>query len=545
MPTCTLARTALVPAAVAVVVVTVAVAVPARATAAPPEPDVTYQPPVDAPVADPFRAPSTPYGPGNRGLAYDLPEHTPVRAAAEGTVVFAGSVAGTRHVTVLHADGLRTSYSFLSEVLVDRGEHLGRGDIVGAAGAGFHLGARDGAAYLDPAALFDASVVRVRLVPHTEPLPPPDAGVLREHASLRELVRAERPGLLRRMVGAVARRAAPLVDTWVDTAAATWHTWSSLHPVEVVAGAADSLRRHLTQPCTAAGVAVAPPARERTALLVAGFGSSSADAAIDDVDVAALGYDPGEVLRYSYGGGRVPTDAPLEPGLAGIPEAVYEPGDTLDDIAERGRELATLVEQVAAARPGVPVDLYAHSMGGLVTRVALQELAARPGGLDALGQVVTIGTPHAGADLATLAVVSEDGFAHDVADIRHLAGIEVDPYTTAVRQMAESSAFIDGLRGAGVPDGVRFRTVAARGDLVVTADKADVHDRPAAIIDAAGPSAHDRLPGDPQTTRELLLGLADLPPACQSALDAVADAVVPELVQGATDALALGTALPT
>ena len=45
----------------------------------------------------------------------------------------------------------------------------------------------------------------------------------------------------------------------------------------------------------------------------------------------------------------------------------------------------------------VPVDVYAHSLGGLVTRVALEELADR-GRLDVLGQVVTIASPHAGAD---------------------------------------------------------------------------------------------------------------------------------------------------
>ncbi|HEX4901902.1 MAG TPA: peptidoglycan DD-metalloendopeptidase family protein [Acidimicrobiales bacterium] len=546
MPRCTLAHPVLVPAAVAAltVVLVLAVAAPA-ASAGPPGADVTYQPPVDAPVADPFRAPATPYGPGNRGLAYDLADDTPVRAAAEGTVVFAGAVAGTRHVTVLHADGLRTSYSFLSEVLVRRGDAVRRGDIVGAAGAGSHLGARDGDAYLDPADLFDATVVRVRLVPHTEPLPPSDAGLLREQASLRDLVRAERPGLVARVAGAVARRAAPIVDAWVGTARATWHTWDALDPASLVLDAVESYRRHRSQPCTPGDVAVAPPAGERTAVLVGGLGSSSASAAIDDVDVGALGYDEGEVLRFSYGGGRVPTAAPLDPGLAGIPEAPYDPADTLEDIEGRGRELADLVVQAAAARPGVPVDLYAHSMGGLVTRAALQELAARPGGLDALGQVVTIGTPHAGADLATLAVISEDGFAQDVADIRAIAGIDVDPYATSVGQMAETSSFVDALRASGVPDGVRFRTVAARGDLVVSADKADVDDQPAAIIDAVGTGAHAGLPGDPQTTRELLLGLAAMDPACQSTFDAVADAVVPEVVQAVTDAVALGTAVVT
>jgi hypothetical protein len=305
-----------------------------------------------------------------------------------------------------------------------------------------------------------------------------------------------------------------------------------------------SLRRHVGRECTPAGVAAERPPGPRTALLVAGLGSSSDHGAIDDVDLAALGYEPGEVVRYSYGGGRVPATGPLHPDLAGIPEAPYAPADTLDDIALRGRELATLIEQAVAARPGVPVDVYAHSMGGLVTRVALQELAARPGGLDALGQVVTIGTPHEGADLATVAVLSEKAFVQDVAHIRRIFDIELDPYATSVRQMAESSGFVDGLRGAGVPDGVQFRTVAARGDLVVAADKAHVDGHPWGVIDAAGPRAHSALPGHAQTTRELALGLAGMAPACRSVAGAIADSLLPELVQAATDAIGLVSLVP-
>lgn len=506
--------------------------------------DVAYQPPVDAPIADPFRPPATRYGPGNRGLTYDLAEDSVVRAVADGTVVFAGQVAGAQHVTVLHADGIRTSYSFLSGVLVERGRPVRRGDVIGRAGAGFHLGARDGDTYVDPAALFDASLVRVRLVPHTEPLPPTDAGLLREQAALRDLVRAERPGLLERMGRVVVEQAAPLVERWVGAVDAAWHTWNELDPTTLAWQVAEAIDRHVDRECTAGDVAVGPPAGERVAVLVAGLGSSSEQGAIDDVDLDGLGYDEGDVVRFRYGGGRVPSGAPLHPALAGIPAASYAPEDTLGDIAERGAELADLVVQAAAARPGVPIDVYAHSMGGLVTRVALQELAERPGGLDALGQVVTIGTPHSGADLATLAVLSEKGFVQDVADVREIFDVPIDPYSPAVTQLAETSAFLDGLRESGVPEGVAFRTVAARGDLVVTADKADVDGHPWAVIDAAGAEAHTNLPGDPQTTRELLLGLHGMPPACRSAGDAVADALFPEIIQAVTDGLALGSLLP-
>lgn len=525
------------------VAVSTFVLVPAAAGEAPPP--VVHTPPVDAPVVDPFRPPATEYGAGNRGLAYDLAAGTPVRATADGSVVFAGRVGASQHVTVLHADGLRTSYSFLSGVAVRRGDPVRRGDVVGEAGRGFHLGARDGDSYLDPESLFGERVVDVRLVAHAEPLPPTDAGLLAEQAALRDLVRKEEPGLLRRAVGAVVRRAAPIAAKVVGATEAALHSWRAMSPSAFAADIAESLVLHLRQECTPSSVVPDPPVGERVALLVAGLGSSSEHGAIDDVDLGTLGYDPVDVVRYRYGGGRTPAQGDLHPGLAGIPEGTYRPEDTLGDIAERGRELARLIEEAAAARPGVPIDVYAHSMGGLVTRVALLELAARPGGLDVLGQVTTIGTPHSGADLATVAVLSEKGFVQDVSHIRALLDIPIDPYGEGVRQMAETSSLIDRLRTEGVPDGVELRTIAARGDLVVTADKADVRGRPAAITDLTGPSAHADLPGHTDTTRELQLGLAGLPPSCQGLLDAVQDAVVPEAVSVLTDGVGLGTLLPS
>ena len=102
---------------------------------------VRYQPPVDAPVTDPFRPPSTPYGPGNRGIEYATVPGTRVHAAADGVVVFAGPVAGGLHVTVLHRDGVRTTYSFLAAIRVSRGEDLRVGDVVGIAASMLHVGA--------------------------------------------------------------------------------------------------------------------------------------------------------------------------------------------------------------------------------------------------------------------------------------------------------------------------------------------------------------------------------------------------------------------
>lgn len=131
--------------------------------AAPPGP-VHYQPPVDAPITDPFRPPKTPYGPGNRGIEYATEPGTPVRAAGDGVVAFAGFVAGRRYVTVDHADGVRTSYSYLAEIDVRVGQQVHGGDVIGTTGRRFQIGARRGDVYFDPATLW-ATGRRAVLVP--------------------------------------------------------------------------------------------------------------------------------------------------------------------------------------------------------------------------------------------------------------------------------------------------------------------------------------------------------------------------------------------
>ena len=141
---------------------------PDRAHAGPREP-VIYRPPVDAPVVDRFRPPPSPYGPGNRGIDYATVPGTEVRAAAPGEVLFAGPVGGRLHVVVLHADGVRTSYSFLASTAVVRGQWADGGQVLGTAGVTFHFGARVGDAYVDPLLLLAGSAGGfLRLVPDEE-----------------------------------------------------------------------------------------------------------------------------------------------------------------------------------------------------------------------------------------------------------------------------------------------------------------------------------------------------------------------------------------
>ncbi len=133
----------------------------------------TYRPPVDAPVVDGFRLPDGPYGAGNRGLEYATSPGTAVRAIGAGLVVWAGPVAGNLAVTVLHPDGLRSSYSYLAEVRTKVGLRVTSGTLIGTAGERLHLGVRSGGVYLDPAALFTSAAVH--LVPLADDDPPPAA----------------------------------------------------------------------------------------------------------------------------------------------------------------------------------------------------------------------------------------------------------------------------------------------------------------------------------------------------------------------------------
>jgi len=144
------------------------VAVLASATSAAPAAALqwgpVFRPPVEAPVADPFRPPEDRYGPGNRGIEYATVPGQVVRAAAAGTVSFAGPVAGSLHVTVDHGGGVVSSYSFLMRMSVRTGARVDQGRMVGVAGERLHFSVRVDDDYVDPAAFIGVRRVRVRLV---------------------------------------------------------------------------------------------------------------------------------------------------------------------------------------------------------------------------------------------------------------------------------------------------------------------------------------------------------------------------------------------
>lgn len=135
----------------------------------------SYGWPVRGRVLRGFEPSASPYGPGHRGVDIEAEPGTPVRAAERGVVSFAGTIGGQRYLSVLHPDGIRTTYSWLSRLEAREGDVVARGEVIGRSGPGhpgseeahLHLGARIGDVYLDPLTLLEpvSLVGVVRLAP--------------------------------------------------------------------------------------------------------------------------------------------------------------------------------------------------------------------------------------------------------------------------------------------------------------------------------------------------------------------------------------------
>ena len=149
----------------------------ARAETSPPAGSWLW--PVDGPVLRGFEPPATPYSQGHRGIDIGVDFGTPVRAAADGTVTFAGPVGGYLFVTIDHGDGYRSTSSFLSRILVRRGQAVVAGQLVALSGRGhpeilspqLHFGVRLSGEYVDPIPLLQPKSVvdLIRLAPLADP----------------------------------------------------------------------------------------------------------------------------------------------------------------------------------------------------------------------------------------------------------------------------------------------------------------------------------------------------------------------------------------
>ncbi|MCE1178795.1 MAG: M23 family metallopeptidase [Micrococcales bacterium] len=117
------------------------------------------------PVVHRFAPPSHRYGAGHRGADLGSRAGAPVLAVAAGRVTHVGVIAGRGTVSVLHADGIRSTYEPLTPS-VAVGAAVTQGSQIGtlaptpghcAPATCLHLGAIRGESYLDPLALLGAA----------------------------------------------------------------------------------------------------------------------------------------------------------------------------------------------------------------------------------------------------------------------------------------------------------------------------------------------------------------------------------------------------
>jgi murein DD-endopeptidase MepM/ murein hydrolase activator NlpD len=102
----------------------------------------------------------SPNGLQNDGINVAVPEGTPIKAAEDGVVAYAGNeLKGYGNlVLVRHANGFVTAYAHASEILVKRGDTVKRGEVIAKSGQTgnvtspqLHFEIRKGSTPVDPA----------------------------------------------------------------------------------------------------------------------------------------------------------------------------------------------------------------------------------------------------------------------------------------------------------------------------------------------------------------------------------------------------------
>jgi murein DD-endopeptidase MepM/ murein hydrolase activator NlpD len=100
-----------------------------------------------------------PNGLQNDGIDVSVPEGTPVKAAEDGVIAYAGNeLKGYGNlVLVRHSNGFVTAYAHASEILVKRGDQVKRGQVIARSGQTgnvsspqLHFEIRKGANPVDP-----------------------------------------------------------------------------------------------------------------------------------------------------------------------------------------------------------------------------------------------------------------------------------------------------------------------------------------------------------------------------------------------------------
>ncbi len=526
---------------------------PAARLAAEPPGGTGWLLPVDGPVVRPFEEPATRYGPGHRGADLGAPRGTVVRAANDGAVSFAGSVAGALHVVVAHDGNLRTSYVFLSRIDVQAGQGVRRGDPLGATGStepdggpdGLHLGLRVGDRYIDPMQLFAPTDLTqlVRLVPTDLPPAQPWTAA-RERTSLLEGLGVKQGGggFVERVVGGtadVAAGAAATVGRGARGAFEALGTNGRRVVGEIARVFADAGRRAPAGALTRDLAEIAGRVHEwwqsrddcssdspgadgsggsgHLLLAVAGINSTTdADGATFDLDTEALGYHEGEVEYYSYAGDGGP----------------YRKQDTWGDLLAAGRRLGEQLRAMHAANPGREIDLIAHSQGGVVVDVFLQHVYdATDPEYPPIGTVVTLASPHEGAPLATAAADARSTRTGRIVLGGADALLPVPPSDgTSTGQLAEGSELMRDLWRHRLPEHIDFTSIGGADDVVVPATQIDVPDATEVVVDVGGLNDHSGIPSDRRALEVVRSALEGRAPPCVGVVEGSRGAIEPVVI---------------
>jgi pimeloyl-ACP methyl ester carboxylesterase len=434
---------------------------------------VLLAPPLDAAIAKGFDPPDSDFGPGHRGIDYETGPGQRVRAAAPGTVTFAGEVGGALFVTVMHDSQVETTYSRLGAVSVRVGQEVGEGTWLGVTDAahpgdeGLHFGVKVDGSYVDPLSMMGPSYV----------------------------------------AGAI--HLAPLV--WEPSAEIPEPLRSALMPRS--AGTS-------TRPCVErVPRAYAPvPPNGNIAVAVAGIGSKTQDGVAADMyeqGPELLGYAPRSVYEFSYAG----TDGPRlhDP---------YPSRTTFDDLNASAHKLNDLLRAIGRRHPGRDVDLIAHSQGGIVARtwLALQAESFDPD-LPRVAHLVTFSSPHSGAPLAgevdELATSSFSGAGVLLgASKLAAAGAPVpDPLSAAVQQLAPESHLMKTLAREDVAYGTRVLTLGIPNDVVVPTGRTDISGEGHRVVSPKGLNGHSAIVASPVARGLAYDFLRGAAPACPGTWD--------------------------
>jgi hypothetical protein len=259
-------------------------------------------------------------------------------------------------------------------------------------------------------------------------------------------------------------------------------------------------------------------------MAVAGIDSHSdgRDARSFGLDTDALGYERDDVHWFSYD----------EDGGA------YDEGDTEQSLYKSAELLAQQLRAQQAREPGRPVDLIAHSQGGVVVDVFLK-LIYEPSdpSYPPLGPVVSLASPHQGAPLAeSTAVLRGDDRTRKYLDAIDTTsdrlGIRLpSSSSTAVRQLRPDSNLMRRLQSTSLPTGVRYVSISGTDDLVVPANRTHLEGAEEVVVDVDGfRSDHKGIVDDPNAMRAARAALEGRPPPCTSLMTGIRSATESVLI---------------